>query len=351
MKKIIAAIVLMIVALTAVYFSGPRKNFEKLVSPHITLLDISLDSLDRYVHSKEADVLNLKPDNRSRIIWADSMRKTRYSLVYLQGFSASPMESHPVHLDFARRYSMNIYLPLLSGHGRDDRESFLDLQPNDLILDAKEAIAIGQLIGEDVIVMSCSTGSTLAIYLAGANAEVIDALIMYSPNIQLYAPTAKLITGPWGRNILLAITGPYHLPKEGSSGDALKYWTTTYRNEGLIALQSLLQQTMTDDVFEKIKLPYFAGFYYKNEEEQDKTISVAAIRMFDAKTTTLAEQKVLRAFPEAGEHVIANPLKSNSAEEVKLATFNFAEEVLGLVPVRQPNDSIESDPVVIKTSL
>lgn len=338
MKKFIGIVVLLIVALAIGYLSGPRKEFEPLISPVVNEMNISLDSLDLYVHTKEAGLDKLKPDNESRIIWADSIRQTRYSLVYLHGFSASPMESNPIHVDFARRYGMNMYLPLLSGHGLDDKDSFLRMTPNQLIKDAKEAIAIGQLIGEDVIVMSCSTGSTLSVYLAGANPEMIDGLIMYSPNIELYDRTAKLITGPWGEDILLTMAGTYRTSEINSQGEAEKYWTSTYRNEGLIALQSLLERTMTDEVFVKLSQPYFVGFYYKNEEEQDKTISVAAIKRFDTKTSTPEQYKMVIAFPGAGEHVITNPLKSSSVEQVRKATFAFAEDVLGLVPQGKPGN-------------
>lgn len=334
MKRLLKILILPLI-LFLVYLLGPRPQFDELEGPNIKLMNISLDSLDRYVKAKDLDIPDLKADNASRIVWADSIRKTRYSVVYLHGFSASPMESNPTHLGFARQFGFNIYLPLLAGHGRNSVESFADLQPNDLIRDAKEAIAIGQLIGEDVIVMSCSTGSTLAIYLAGENKELIDALIMYSPNIALKDPTAKLVTGPWGRQIIQQVVGPYwnpNAPEEG--GDGQKYWTRTYRTEGLIALQSLLDQTMTTEVFEKITQPYFLGYYYKNDAEQDGTISTDAIRSFVLQTATSETQKMVVAFPDAGEHVIANPLKGRSVQNVQDSTARFAKQILKLTGIQ-----------------
>lgn len=319
----------------SIFFLGPKVTFTPLEDPGVALWDISLDSLDLYVHLKGAEVPGLKPDNESRIIWADSIRKTHYSLVYLHGFSASPLESHPLPFEVARRYGMNLYLPLLAGHGQDNKDSFKELQPNDLVKDAKEALAIGQLLGEDVIVISCSTGSTLAIYLAGANKELVDALIMYSPNIALYNRMAKLMTGPWGRQILLGVAGEYRLPDSTTTAAGHQYWTTTYHNEGLIALQSLLDQTMKQEVFEKVEQPYFIGYYYKNEKEQDKTISVEAIRRFDEQTGTPDRLKRLVAFPDAGEHVIANPIKSKSVAAVRDSTFQFMEAVLSLSPLEE----------------
>lgn len=332
MKKSPVIVISVCVLFILVFFLGPRASFDPVESPVITPLSISLDSLDLYVHLKDLGVPDLKPNNESRIRWADSIRKTRYSLVYLHGFSASPLESHLVPFEVADRYGMNLYIPLLTGHGRDDIESFADLQPNDLVSDAKEAIAIGQLIGEDVIVMSCSTGSTLSIYLAGGNLEMIDALIMYSPNIAIYNKMATLLTGPWGNQLLNALQGTYRLPDSTGTPEIPEYWTTTYRNEGLIALQDLLDQTMTTSIFKEVEQPYFLGYYYKDEENQDHVISIEAVKRFDESTNTPTDQKQLVAFPEAGAHVITHPQKSKSVEEVKERTFEYIESVLKIAP-------------------
>lgn len=334
--KLIALILLIAAAFIAVYLAGPKVQYEPLESPEISPWNISLDSLEAYVNAKDLNIPDLKPDNQSRIIWADSIRKTRYSVVYLHGFSASPMESNPTHMDFARTFGFNLYLPLLAGHGRNDRDSFKDLQPNDLIRSAKEAIAIGQLLGDDVIVMSCSTGSTLSIFLAGANQDLIDVQMMYSPNISLNDPTARLITGPWGVQVLKVVTGEYWNPDEqyNPEDEGSRYWTRTYRTEGLLALQALLDGTMQQKVFEKVANPYFVGYYYKNDEEKDRTISVEAILDFDQKTSTTPELKRMVAFPNVGEHVIANPLKSKDVPAVLDATVAYAREVLRLEPIQ-----------------
>ena len=62
-------------------------------------------------------------------------------------------------------------------------------------------LLIGRLIGNKVVVMSCSTGSTLALYLAAKNHEWIDGLICYSPNIDTYDQATHLVDGPWGLQI------------------------------------------------------------------------------------------------------------------------------------------------------
>ena len=65
-----------------------------------------------------------------------------------------------------------------------------------------------------VILMSCSTGGTLSIYLAAKFPDQVHAQILYSPNIAIADPTAKMLTGPWGEAMLSSIVGEYRVITE-----------------------------------------------------------------------------------------------------------------------------------------
>ncbi len=309
---------------------GPKPDFpdfDGTVAP----LEIPLQELDSYVAEKESKVANLKPDNQARIIWADSIRRTPYSVVYIHGFSASPMEGDPIHLEFAERYGCNLYLARLAGHGIEDSEAFANLTPKQMVDSAKEALAIGRLLGEKVILMSCSTGGTLSVYLTAKNPDLVDAQILYSPNIDLESSMSELLVWPWGLQIARMVQGDYRsfTPPPGAEA----YWTTSYRTEGLLALKYLLKQTMNDHNFSAIHQPLFAGYYYKNEEERDHVISVEEIEHFFDQVQTPDEQKRLVAFSNVNTHVIPNHFNSQDLASVREATFSFADEVLGMPPV------------------
>ena len=171
--KVIRIVLAVFALLLLAYLLGPKPGYEPLLSPEIEMLNVQMEELEAFVDNKEKSVSGLKPDNEARIIWYDSIpRRTKYSVVYLHGFSASQMEGNPVHLDFAKRYGCNLYLSRLANHGIEGEEALTDLTPNKYIQSAKEAIAIGQLLGEDVIVISvalsrrfgsrCSNGSDAA---------------------------------------------------------------------------------------------------------------------------------------------------------------------------------------------
>ena len=312
-----------------VFFLGPKPHFP-VFDGKMAGVDWPLTALDSMVQAHESVIPNLKPDNQARIIWADSVRRTPWSVVYLHGFSASPMEGDPVHREFAARYGCNLYLARLPQHGIDDPESFKDVAPKDWVDGAKEALAIGRLLGEKVILMSCSTGSTLAVYLAAENPEAVDGLILYSPNIAIADPMASLLTYPWGFQIARAIVGEYRTIPAFKGWEAEKYWTTTYRTEGIVALQALLDATMQPRYFEKIRQPLFIGYYYKNEEKKDDVISIEAAKVFFEQASTPPGLKRMLAFPDVNTHVIPSRLLSKDLPAVREATYRFAEEVLGL---------------------
>ena len=300
---------------------GPKVKFDP-INPKVESLNMSLNELDAFLADREAKIKNLKPENNAKIIWADSIRKTAYAIVYLHGFSASGMESYPVHLNFAKKYGCNIYLPRLAEHGFKDKEVFKNLSPEDLMASAKEALAIGKLIGEKVILMSCSTGSTLSIPLAAENPEMVDALVMLSPNFALADERAEMLLGPWGKQIAKKIAGSEYR-KLGLPEVCHKYWTMEYRIEGIFVVQDLIRQSMKPSYFEKINVPVFIGYYYKNEKEQDRVISVPALKKyFDLFPT---DQKEAIAFPNVGAHVIAAECQSKDFQSVQKAIETFAE--------------------------
>ncbi|NET33453.1 MAG: alpha/beta hydrolase [Cyanothece sp. SIO1E1] len=324
-------------------FLGPQQDFEK-VDGKIEAINMPLSEIQSYLSSQDDKVPDVFPENRAQVIWADSMRKTPYSVVYLHGFSASAMEGAPIHQDFAKRYGCNLLLSRLADHGRNSEESFLNLTPKALVESAKEAIALGQLIGDKVILMSCSTGGTLSAYLAAENPDIVEAHIMYSPNIAIYSSASTLLTKPWGLQLARVTTGgDYRSFTVPESCDPA--WTTTYRLEGLIALQDLLDQTMKTEIFNKISHPVFIGCYYKNEEEQDMVVSVEAMREFMADLSTPEEDKRFVAFPEAQTHVIAAGCQTKDLEGVRNATYEFAEQVLGLSPSAQTMTSEQAEEV------
>ncbi len=312
-----------------VFMLGPKPPTPQL-DGKLPLVTANLAQLEQEIIKSEKNHQSIKPNNEARIVWADtSKQKTPYSVVYLHGFSASQLEGEPIHRNFAQRYGCNLYLSRLEEHGIDTIDIFQHLTPEKLLESAKRAVAIGKQLGNKVILMATSAGAMQALYIASQNSD-IEALIIYSPLIDLFAPSSAMLDMPWGLQIAEAFMGenPRAIPEE-KKGEAA-YWTKKYKIEGLIALKSLFSATMTAENFAQIKQPIFLGYYYKDEENQDKVVSVEAMQTMFAQLGTPENLKRKVAFPNANNHVIASYMKSDDVESVEKETFKFAEEVLGL---------------------
>ena len=330
-RKILRFVLLFAALLLLVYFLGPRVDSPTLDRslPRVTS---DLVQLEKEIEQHEAAIPNIKPDNESRIVWADSIpAKTPYSIVYLHGWSASQEEGDPVHLETARRYGYNLYLPRLYGHGLTEDEPMLSVTADKLLASAKEAISVGKQLGEKVILMATSTGVTLALYLAGGDPD-IAGLLLYSPNIAIFDPTAKFLDKPWGLQMArLANGGNYHEFEEITEENS-KYWTTRYRLEALTQLQALVDETMEEETFRSVQQPVFLGYYYRDEVHQDSTVSVPAMLQMFEQLGTPDEKKRAVAFPDVGAHVMTSYITSKDLKSVHRETYNFLESVLGFKP-------------------
>ena len=338
LAKIGKGILTLLFLLVVAYLLGPKVE-QPLLDTTLPEKTSDLPELEKEIAVHEQSFNNIKPGNEARIIWYDSIpTKTEYSIVYLHGWSASAMEGAPIHREIAERYGCNLYLPRLAGHGLEEKEPMLELTADQVLQSAKEALAVGKQLGEKVIVMGTSTGGTLALHLAAGNPDLY-ALILYSPNVAIFDPNATLLAKPWGLQMARFVKGGNYHSFEANE-ERQKYWTTKYRLEALTHLQIMVESTMLTETFQAVEQPVFMGYYFKNEQEQDQVVSVPAMLSMFEELGTADNQKVKIAFPEAGDHVIASPLTSKSADEVLHKTIEFFDEVLKLQPKEKSKEKL-----------
>lgn len=318
---------LLVALIFVVFVSGPRVKFTDLQKN--TVMPIDIEEVEQLVQERESHVKNMRPGNKAEIIWADTVgQKTPYSIVYIHGFSASHEEGMPVHETIAKQFGCNLYLSRLDGHGLVDTNAFENLTPQDLISSTEFAIEVGKALGDSVILMMCSTGSTSGIYLAAGDPE-IAAMLHYSPNIDIEGESDELLLWPWGRQMIkLVMGGSYN--RISYSEEQAKYWYGVYHVNGLLALKSMIQNTMTPEVFNEITQPTFMAYYYKNEQEKDPIVSVDRMLDFYNMIQTPDNQKRQIAFPN-GRHVMtSHAIPSPVTEELIAETSSFLQEIVGL---------------------
>lgn len=325
LKRLLA--VLLVLVVVYLFGSHPATPVYDQSLPAVPSTPVSLET---YISQQESKH-KIKPDNEARIVWANdsTKQKTAYAIVYLHGFSASQEEGNPVHRNLAKQFGCNLYLSRLSQHGIDTTDALANMTADNLWESAKEAYAIGKQLGNKVILMGTSTGGTLALQLAAAYPEVAG-LVLLSPNIAINDPNAWLLNNPWGLQIARLVKGSKFNIIKKDNPDYKKYWNDQYRLEATVQLEELLETTMTDVNFSKVKQPTLVLYYYKDEEHQDKVVKVSAMKDMFAKIATPDSLKKMIPVPEAGNHVLGSPIQSKDIISVEKDAADFLKGTMHL---------------------
>lgn len=289
-----------------------------------------LYELEYFLDERESR-FDLKEGTKAQIVWDSQKRKqTKYAIVYLHGFRASHPEGNPVHKTIAKSLGCNLFLSRMEEHGIKSNYPLLNLTEEKMLRSARFAFEIGRRIGKKIILMGTSTGGSLALYLASKPEyqEDISSLILYSPLIDFYGISAKLLTNKLSRKVLTYIPGKKHLITAKNTTFAEdKIWNRRYALAGALELGAFVEHHMTSALFQKVSHPTFVGYYYKNKNEQDTVVSVSAIKKMVRNLGTRTELLYTSNFPEANSHVICSSLVSRSADHVIDNTTKFLEGI------------------------
>ena len=319
---------ILIALLIIVYFLGPQPSTPKY-NNQLPAIPAAPAQLEKYIADHETKH-KIKPDNEARILWFNdsTKEKTEYAVVYLHGFSASQEEGDPVHYEFAQKFGCNLYLSRLEDHGVDTTEPLANFSAERLWNSTVEAYAIGKQIGKKIILMSTSTGGTLALKLCAEFPE-ITANIMLSPNIAINDVNAWMLNNHWGLQIAQLIVGKHRVIND-TTALYNQYWNTRYPTQSLVQLEELLESTMKESTFQKIKQPTLLLYYFKDEEHQDPVVKVSAMKRMFAQLATPENLKRQVAIPNGGDHVLGSYVKSKDLESVKNEVEKFGIEILKL---------------------
>lgn len=294
--QIILGIVLLLVIVVA---AGPRLDLDTTLQPVALGAD-----LDEYVAQKEAVFDDIVDGSEATIIWANADKsQTEYSIVYLHGFSASRQETAPLSDNVAQQLGANLYYPRLMGHGRDG-QAMAEATVNDWVNDTNEAVEIGRKLGQKVIIISTSTGGTLATWIADNDPEDIAALIFISPNFAINAGGTNLFLLPWGKQLLTAAMGEERSWEPVNEGQA-KYWTEQYPSEALLPMGGIVELTADID---KGNIDIPALFIYS---PNDTVIDPAEVEAVHAQWGATTKQII--PVPNPGDpdnHVLAGDILS-----------------------------------------
>ncbi|ETA72972.1 MULTISPECIES: alpha/beta hydrolase [Mesorhizobium] len=273
-RRIVLAVLALVAVLALAFVYGPRVPVNTTIRFDPSVIG---DDPQAYVAKEEAAVPGIRDGLEKEIVWANPMvhAKTPLSIVYIHGFSASKGEVRPLADDVADLLDANLFYTRLTGHGQDGA-AMTQGSVNAWINDYEEALAIGRAIGDKVIVISTSTGGSLAAWAAtqpGAS-NGVAAIAFISPNFGVKASGAEILTMPWGKQIAELVIG-----KERSfvARNALhqKFWTTRYPVAATLPMQALTELAYRAPV-EKADIP--ALFIFSDSDRvvrPDRTREIA----------------------------------------------------------------------------
>ncbi|MEM1317397.1 MAG: alpha/beta fold hydrolase, partial [Pseudomonadota bacterium] len=271
LKKIGLGILALVVVLGIAFALGPREPVDETI--RIDSAAISSDP-EGYITQAEARFDDIKPGAEKRIIWDSDIAKaqTDIAVVNIHGFSASSEEIRPVPDQVAERLEANLFFTRLAGHGRSN-DAMAEGSFNAWLNDTVEAIEVGKTIGQKVILITTSTGGTLATVAATRPdlMENVAGIVMVAPNFAVQAAGAEILTMPWARQLLPIAFGPER-SWEPKNEEQEKWWNTTYPTVALLPMQASVERAAAVQ-YEDIKVPALFMFH-----DDDGVVKASVIR-------------------------------------------------------------------------
>ena len=263
-------IALVLIAIGLFWQLGPKNEFGPDIPNVHSAVPSEIDALEPWLTKQESLVDHLRPGVEKEIVWHTSgHEKTPWSVVYIHGFSASKLETAPLSTELSKALKANAFLTRLTGHG----QAPVDLgkaSVQDWMADINEAIEIGHILGDKVLVVSCSTGSTLATwYGLSSNAQKAYAHVFISPNFGPKDKRAEMINWPWGQQIAYAVQGESRGEVSIDPRHNLG-WTTVYPTKALFPMMALTQRVRDSDLTQ-FKQPTLV-FYSEKDQVVDPSL-------------------------------------------------------------------------------
>ena len=236
---------------------------------------IDINSLDKFIESKENEVTNIRPDTEKKIIWSSkNTQKTKTSLVFIHGFSATRFELSPVIEMLGKELQANVFFTRLKGHGQDGK-ALGEATFDDWMIDIEEAIEIGKAIGDNLVLIGCSTGCSLIHTILEQSID-IKAVIYVSPNFGPKSFKGQLLRVPGAKLFMPLVFGNEHffIPK---NAEHERCWTTRYPIKALFAIKDSVVAAYKVN-HNKIKVPVLFWF-----SDDDQVVSAKATRKIISK--------------------------------------------------------------------
>ena len=272
MGLFVAAVIFTVFALAIIYRLPPDLALKRKAGLPV---EVTIASVEPYLSTEEARAGEIREGLAKQIIWADPANpsRTALSVIYIH----SPAEMRPLPDRVAEGLGANLFFTRLKGHGLADPDALGGATLGDWTADLEEALAIGRLLGDRIVVIATSTGASLVTWALARPvvSENVAATVLLSPNYGVQASGSFLLTGPFAARIAHLVIGPRRGFEPVNALNAHN-WTTDYPVEALIPMAQAVRLAAFTPV-ETIKVPTF--FVYSSRDlvvRPDLTSAIAA---------------------------------------------------------------------------
>ena len=313
-----------VLVLVVLFLVGPRASFTP--EGDLPRVPADLGELERWLAESEAQVPDLVPGAEKLVVWADpeNPHKTTRAVVYIHGFTSSRQEIDPIPRLVAESQGANLFYTRFPGNGRLDPDSFGEAGAAEWYQACLEALAVGLAIGEEVILLSTSTGVTVSAVLTQEYPDSVLALVGISPNFGPAEAASWITVWPWGRQIGSMIMGPYR-SSEPTSELHGRFWTMKYPSGAIPELMSLVDYAVRAD-FSEMSVPLLQ-FTHDGDRVVDARQSRAFFEEWGSRGLRDASAKQLRivqSSQDPGNHVIGGAIRSpDNSEYISRAIIEF----------------------------
>lgn len=294
----------LLLALAALFLLGPVNEFGSDTPTARTATPTVSTDVDAWLQTSESRFEGLRPGTAKGVVWATAdKQQTPWSVVYIHGFSATRLETAPLADQVAKALGANLFYTRLTGHGLLG-QAMGEASAQDWMADTLEAVRIGKTLGQKVLVISCSTGSTLSTWLGTTpQAADVSAHVFISPNFGLKNKMSELINGHWGKQIATAVSGDTIHYEQTDPREAVA-WTGSYPTKALFPMMALVKKVRDSDL-SAFKTPVFVLY-----SAADQTVDPEMIKATFARLGS--QEKLIDAVTYSqskGQHVLAGNIR------------------------------------------
>ena len=308
-QRLLLWLLVLVLLGAAAYALGPRNDFGPAMPSPRPQPPQDISQLADWIQQSEAAFPDIKPGNAKGIVWAaEPGQRTHWAVVYIHGFSASRLETAPLAEVVASQLGANVFYTRLNGHGRANGDAMGEATPQDWMADTLEAVQIGQTLGERVLVISCSTGGTLATWLGtSADAARVSAHVFVSPNFGPKDKRSEIVNAPWGKHIALLVQGKTRswTPESAQEANA---WTPSYPTKAIFPMMALVKNVRDSDL-SLFQTPVLVLYSERDETVDTTELKAAFTRLGSARKSI----EPVAYSKSTGQHVLAGAIKDPQA--------------------------------------